>query len=254
MLGLSVSICKRNSFNPYIKHLVPYYTKSELIKLGQNMDIIDQNINLQELVNYEIHFDICKKVSFNDVSFNEILKHHNYIIKSNSIGWICFYSFFGSFLFNKFLRSELPINSHFYHGLKKIINMFQNTPVLDNDYYMYRFIWDDKFLDKLSINDIFVDYGFMSTTRDPFYSPGLYGDFGLILLKIKIPKNKVGIYMGIFNFFITLPQIVNGIFGGFIVKHFYNGQSIYAIVLAGFLLICAAVSVLFVYDAGADKK
>jgi hypothetical protein len=81
--------------------------------------------------------------------------------------------------------------------------MFQNTPILDNDYYMYRFIWDDKFLDKLNINDIFVDYGFMSTTRDPFYSPGLYGDFGLILLKIKIPKNKVGIglFMEIFSLF-----------------------------------------------------
>ena len=75
-----------------------------------------------------------------------------------------------------------------------------------------------------------------------------------VILSGSIPAGKLGIYMGIFNFFITLPQIVNGIFGGFIVKHFYNGQSIYAIVLAGFLLICAAVSVLFVYDAGADNK
>lgn len=75
-----------------------------------------------------------------------------------------------------------------------------------------------------------------------------------VILSGSIPAGKLGIYMGIFNFFITLPQIVNGIFGGFIVKHFYNGQSIYAIVLAGFLLICAAISVLFVYDAGADKK
>jgi maltose/moltooligosaccharide transporter len=75
-----------------------------------------------------------------------------------------------------------------------------------------------------------------------------------VILSGSIPAGKLGIYMGIFNFFITLPQIVNGIFGGFIVKHFYNGQSIYAIVLAGFLLICAAVSVLFVYDAGTDKK
>jgi maltose/moltooligosaccharide transporter len=75
-----------------------------------------------------------------------------------------------------------------------------------------------------------------------------------VILSGSIPAGKLGIYMGIFNFFITLPQIVNGIFGGFIVKHFYNGQSIYAMVLAGFLLICAAVSVLFVYDAGADKK
>lgn len=75
-----------------------------------------------------------------------------------------------------------------------------------------------------------------------------------VILSGSIPAGKLGIYMGIFNFFITLPQIINGIFGGFIVKHIYNGQSIYAIVLAGFLLICAAVSVLFVYDAGVEKK
>ena len=75
-----------------------------------------------------------------------------------------------------------------------------------------------------------------------------------VILSGSIPAGKLGIYMGIFNFFITLPQIVNGLFGGFIVKYFYQGQSIYAIVLAGFLLICAAISVLFVYDAGVEKK
>jgi maltose/moltooligosaccharide transporter len=74
-----------------------------------------------------------------------------------------------------------------------------------------------------------------------------------VILSGSIPAGKLGIYMGIFNFFITLPQIVNGLFGGPIVKHIYNGQPIYAIVLAGFLLICAAISVLFVYDAGAIR-
>lgn len=59
--------------------------------------------------------------------------------------------------------------------------------------------------------------------------------------------------MGIFNFFITLPQIINGLFGGPIVKHLYGGQPIYAIVLAGFFMICAAISVLFVYDVGAIR-
>jgi maltose/moltooligosaccharide transporter len=71
-----------------------------------------------------------------------------------------------------------------------------------------------------------------------------------VILSGSIPAGKLGIYMGIFNFFITLPQIVNGIFGGSIVKHIYGGQPIYAIVLAGFFLFCAAISVLFVYDAG----
>jgi maltose/moltooligosaccharide transporter len=71
-----------------------------------------------------------------------------------------------------------------------------------------------------------------------------------VILSGSIPAGKLGIYMGIFNFFITLPQIVNGLFGGWIVHHLYGGQPIYAIVLAGFFLFCAAISVLFVYDAG----
>ena len=74
-----------------------------------------------------------------------------------------------------------------------------------------------------------------------------------VILSGSIPAGKLGIYMGIFNFFITLPQIVNGLFGGWIIRNIYGGQSIYAIVLAGFLLLCAAVSVLFVYDAGAIR-
>ena len=74
-----------------------------------------------------------------------------------------------------------------------------------------------------------------------------------VILSGAIPPGKLGIYMGIFNFFITLPQIINGLFGGSIVKHLYGGQPIYAIVLAGFFLICGAVSVLFVVDEGGKK-
>jgi maltose/moltooligosaccharide transporter len=74
-----------------------------------------------------------------------------------------------------------------------------------------------------------------------------------VILSGCIPAGKMGIYMGIFNFFITLPQIVNGLFGGWIVRHIYGSQPIYAIVLAGFCLICAAISVLFVYDGGAIR-
>ncbi|MBX2894145.1 MAG: MFS transporter [Cyclobacteriaceae bacterium] len=63
-----------------------------------------------------------------------------------------------------------------------------------------------------------------------------------------IPPHKMGIYMGVFNFFITLPQIINGIVGGPIVKYFYNSQAIYAIVMAGVFLILAAFCVRFVND------
>jgi len=74
-----------------------------------------------------------------------------------------------------------------------------------------------------------------------------------VILSSSIPAGKLGIYMGIFNFFITLPQIINGFIGGWIVKHLYNGQSIYAIVLAGIFMICAAISVVYVYDPGEKK-
>ena len=68
-----------------------------------------------------------------------------------------------------------------------------------------------------------------------------------------IPPRKMGIYMGVFNFFITLPQIVNGIFGGPIVKYFFNNDAIYALVLAGLFMLCAAVSVVYVYDPASVK-
>ncbi|MGZ5252952.1 MAG: MFS transporter [Flavitalea sp.] len=74
-----------------------------------------------------------------------------------------------------------------------------------------------------------------------------------VILSSSIPAGKLGIYMGIFNFFITFPQIINGFFGGWIVKNIYGGQPIYAIVLAGIFMLCAAISVIYVYDP-ADKK
>ena len=72
-----------------------------------------------------------------------------------------------------------------------------------------------------------------------------------VILSSSIPAGKMGIYMGIFNFFITLPQILNGIIGGPMVKNVYNNQPVYAIILAGAFMICAAISVIYVYDPGA---
>lgn len=69
-----------------------------------------------------------------------------------------------------------------------------------------------------------------------------------VILSSSIPAGKMGIYMGIFNFFITIPQIINGVIGGPMVKNVYNNEPVYAIVLAGIFMLCAAVSVIYVYD------
>jgi maltose/moltooligosaccharide transporter len=70
------------------------------------------------------------------------------------------------------------------------------------------------------------------------------------MLAGSIPAAKMGIYMGIFNFFITLPQIVNGIIGGPVVKHLYGGEAIWALVTSGVLMVVGAASVMFVKDEG----
>ena len=64
-----------------------------------------------------------------------------------------------------------------------------------------------------------------------------------------LPARKMGLYMGVFNFFITLPQIVNGIIGGPVVKHLYGSQAIFSLVAAGVFFLLAAFFVRFVDDA-----
>jgi maltose/moltooligosaccharide transporter len=68
------------------------------------------------------------------------------------------------------------------------------------------------------------------------------------ILAGSIPSHKMGIYMGVFNFFITFPQIVNGIIGGPIVKHVYGSKPIYSLIIAGVCLLVAAACVKFVDD------
>jgi maltose/moltooligosaccharide transporter len=63
-----------------------------------------------------------------------------------------------------------------------------------------------------------------------------------------LPAHKMGVYMGIFNFFITIPQIASGVANRPIVKYLFGNNAIYALVMAGILLLLAAVSVMFVED------
>ncbi|MDX1942393.1 MAG: MFS transporter [Saprospiraceae bacterium] len=68
------------------------------------------------------------------------------------------------------------------------------------------------------------------------------------ILAGSIPVHKMGVYMGIFNFFITFPQIVNGLIGGPMVHYFYGDHAVWAIVTAGIAMILAAFFVSRVED------
>jgi maltose/moltooligosaccharide transporter len=68
------------------------------------------------------------------------------------------------------------------------------------------------------------------------------------ILAGSIPARKMGVYMGIFNFFIVLPQILNALIGGPMVKYLYNDKPIFALVMSGVSFIIAALLVNRVTD------
>jgi maltose/moltooligosaccharide transporter len=69
------------------------------------------------------------------------------------------------------------------------------------------------------------------------------------MLTSAIPTRKFGIYMGIFNFFIVIPEIVASSVYGFLLENFFNNEPIYALVTGGVSLVIAALLVLRVDDA-----
>ena len=63
-----------------------------------------------------------------------------------------------------------------------------------------------------------------------------------------LPAHKMGIYMGIFNFFIVIPQITAAGILGFFMKSLFGNEAVYALILGGVSMILAAVLTMFVQD------
>lgn len=68
------------------------------------------------------------------------------------------------------------------------------------------------------------------------------------ILAGSLPANKMGYFMGLFNFFVTIPQIVTGAVLGLVVKNFFNDQAVYALVIGGVCMIAAGLLTLLVKD------
>lgn len=68
------------------------------------------------------------------------------------------------------------------------------------------------------------------------------------MLSASLPAKKMGYYMGIFNFFIVIPQIVAASVLGFLVTTFFDSQFIFAIILGGGSMLLAGLLCLLVKD------
>ena len=74
------------------------------------------------------------------------------------------------------------------------------------------------------------------------------------ILADALPFEKMGMYMGIFNFFIVIPQIVVGTVMGPVVKSFLGDQAILALVVGGVVMLTGAVLLLFVPYEETEKS
>jgi maltose/moltooligosaccharide transporter len=73
------------------------------------------------------------------------------------------------------------------------------------------------------------------------------------ILTGSLPPNKMGVYMGIFNFFIVIPQILAASILGSMVRHLFEGNTMNALISGGISMIIAAAVVVFVKDVD-DKR
>ena len=74
------------------------------------------------------------------------------------------------------------------------------------------------------------------------------------MLSDSLPAEKMGIYMGIFNFFIVIPQLVAASVLGFVLKTFFGNQPVMALVVGAASLVIAGLCVLRVPVPEADGQ
>ncbi|HYE38465.1 MAG TPA: MFS transporter, partial [Ramlibacter sp.] len=68
------------------------------------------------------------------------------------------------------------------------------------------------------------------------------------ILAGSLPAHRMGYYMGLFNFFIVIPQIVSGILLGSVTKHLFDGHTVNTLVLGGACMVIAGLLTLAVTD------
>ncbi|MBX9617134.1 MAG: MFS transporter [Caulobacteraceae bacterium] len=68
------------------------------------------------------------------------------------------------------------------------------------------------------------------------------------ILSGAVPGRKMGVYMGIFNIFIVLPQLLAATLLGLTLRHLFAGEAIWALVIGGVSFFVAALCALFVRE------
>jgi maltose/moltooligosaccharide transporter len=69
-----------------------------------------------------------------------------------------------------------------------------------------------------------------------------------------LPARRMGYFMGLFNFFVVIPQIMSGLLLGWMTVHLFGGHTVKTLMLGGASMILAGILTLFVTDKAESAK
>jgi maltose/moltooligosaccharide transporter len=136
-------------------------------------------------------------------------------------GWYNIVTFLSAFALVWFVKKSSPKVVHFTCLLVAAVG-FLLFPFIENKYLLFPAITG-------------FGIGWASMMGIPY-----------LLVVGNIPKERYGVYMGIINMMIVVPMILQTVTFGYILKHFLNNNSNYAVLFAGVLLILAAMATLLI--------
>ena len=74
------------------------------------------------------------------------------------------------------------------------------------------------------------------------------------ILAGSLPADRMGYFMGLFNFFVVIPQIASGLLLGWMTTHMFGGHTVNTLILGGASMVLAGILTLFVTDEAAAAK
>ncbi|GGE76695.1 MFS transporter [Massilia psychrophila] len=74
------------------------------------------------------------------------------------------------------------------------------------------------------------------------------------ILAGSLPADRMGYFMGLFNFFVVIPQIASGLLLGWMTTHMFGGHTVNTLILGGASMVLAGILTLFVTDKAAAAK
>jgi len=193
-VGQDISYFKNPAF---IKNadIRPYLKKSSIINTGLNTGILKiKDLPIND-INLEDIYHKIKPYLFTD---KILYTHKNLIKKHKTENLLSFFSLYGSFFINKYLRNinQKYNDNMIIEHINKMNLLISEVPRLDEDKIVFRYINDDSFLNLDQPGDTFINDSFMSCTRKPNIN-AQNNEFGYILLKINLTTKFKGYFISI---------------------------------------------------------